>query len=65
MPYLQEPDFWLDDIYDMTEQQLQEEVNQYARLARHGPHAEKKSYRFAYHRHFAAKDLLDKIRSTR
>jgi len=27
MAYLQEPDFWVDDIYDMTEQEQQEEVN--------------------------------------
>jgi hypothetical protein len=65
MPRLDEIDFWVDDLYDMTESQLQDEADHYARLARHGPHAENKAYRFAYHRHQAATELLRKIRAGR
>jgi hypothetical protein len=62
MPGLTEPEFWVDDIYDMTEAELEAEVNHYGRLARHGPAAENKAYRFAYHRHATARELLEKVR---
>lgn len=62
MARLTEPEFWVDDIYDMTESELEAEVNHYARLARHGPAAENKAYRFAYYRHVTARELLEKIR---
>ena len=65
MARLDELDFWVDDIYDMTETELENEANHYARLARHGPNAENKAYRFAYYRHRTATDLLTKIRSTK
>lgn len=63
MTRLDEIDFWVDDIYDMTESELEDEANHYARLARHGPNAENKAYRFAYYRHRACTDLLNKLRS--
>lgn len=62
MARLDEIEFWVDDIYDMTEAELEAEANHYARLARHGPHAENKAYRFAFHRHQACTELLKKLR---
>jgi len=61
MTRLDEIEFWVDDIYDMTATELREERDHYARLARHGPNAENKAYRFAYYRHRAVSDLLNKI----
>lgn len=63
MTRLDEPDFWVDDLYDMTVEELVEERDHYSRLARHGPNAENKAYRYAYYRHRAASDLIEKIRS--
>jgi uncharacterized LabA/DUF88 family protein len=57
-----EPQFWVDDIYDMTPEELQYEADHYKRLARHGPASKNKAYRFAYYRYTAAKELLDKLK---
>lgn len=54
-------EFWVDDLYDMTLDELKDERDHYARLARHGPAAQKLAYRFAYARHRAASDLINKI----
>lgn len=61
MKEYREPHFWIDDIYDMTPEQLENEARYYKRLARHGPASKNKAYRFAYYRYTAAKELLDKI----
>jgi len=49
---------FVDDLYDMEDDQLRYEADRYARLARHGPDHPKVAYRFAYHRHHAALELL-------
>jgi hypothetical protein len=51
-------DMFVDDLYDMEDDQLQHEANRFARLARYGPEHPKVEYRFAYHRHKAATELL-------
>ena len=51
-------DMFVDDLYDMEDDQLQAEADKYARLARHGPDHPKVEYRFAYRRHHAALELL-------
>lgn len=61
MTRLDEAEFWVDDIYNMTLDELKDEREHYSRLARHGPNAENKAYRFAYYRHRAASDLIEKI----
>jgi hypothetical protein len=55
-------DMFVDDLYDMEDEQLQHEADRYARLARHGADHPKVEYRFAYRRHHAALELL-KVRS--
>ena len=55
-------DMFVDDLYDMEDDQLQREADRFARLARHGPDHPKVEYRFAYHRHKAATELL-KVRN--
>jgi len=52
-------DMFVDDLYDMEDEQLQREVNKYSRLARFGPDHPKTAYRFAYHRHKTAVELLE------
>lgn len=52
-------DMFVDDLYDMEDDQLQREADRFARLARHGPNHPKVEYRFAYHRHKAATELLE------
>jgi hypothetical protein len=41
-------DMFVDDLYDMEDDQLRAEADRYARLARHGPDHPKVEYRFAY-----------------
>jgi len=51
-------DMFVDDLYDMEDEQLQYEADRYERLSRFGPDHPKVEYRFAYRRHHAAKELL-------
>ena len=55
-------ELWVDDLYDMTEEQIQHEADRYKKLARFGPDAEKLEHQFAYYRHKAASELLEAIR---
>lgn len=55
-------DWFVDDLYDMTEQQLEAEARKYANLARFGPTHPKPAYVFAYYRHAEATKLLEAIR---
>jgi hypothetical protein len=52
-------DYFVDDLYDMEDDQLQAEADRYSRLARFGPDHPKTEYRFAYLRHKAATELLE------
>jgi hypothetical protein len=52
-------ELWVDDLYDMDEDQLQYEADRYTKLARFGPDHEKLEYQFAYYRHKAATELLE------
>lgn len=55
MPNLE---LWVDDLFDMEDEQLEYEANRYARLARFGPDTKNLAHLFAYHRHKAASELL-------
>lgn len=55
-------DWFVDDLYDMNEQELQAEADRYANLARFGPDHPKQAYVFAYYRHAEATKLLEAIR---
>jgi hypothetical protein len=52
-------ELFVDDLFDMEDDQLQHEAERYARLARFGPEDPKIEYRFAYHRHKTALELLE------
>jgi len=52
-------ELWVDDLFDMEDEQLEREAKRYERLARFGPDSEKLAYVFAYHRHKAATELLE------
>lgn len=52
-------DYFVDDLYDMEDGELQAEADKYSRLARFGPDHPKVEYRFAYLRHKAANELLE------
>lgn len=56
MPNLE---LWVDDLFDMEDEQLQREADRYERLARFGPDSGKLPHLFAYHRHKAATELLE------
>jgi len=60
--FMDENEFWVDDLYDMDEGQLRQEAEQYARLARMYPHPTGKhsmAYQFAYLRHTEAMKILE------
>lgn len=58
---MMDSELWVDDLYDMDQQQLQAEADRYENMARFGPDAKKVQYRFAYYRHREAMKLLNAI----
>jgi len=60
--FLDDNEFFVDDLHDMDEAQLRKEIEQYARLARRYPHPTTRNqlpYQFAYLRHNEAMKILE------
>ena len=60
--FLDNEEYWVDDLYDMDEGQLRAEVEKYTRLAQRYPHPttqHQMSYRYAHLRHGEAMSILE------